>query len=220
MRSRSRLETPQEFAAFPQDPLAEFVLARSSAGISDGTIRNDVAAVVELREWFGRPLWEMAPHEADGYFGRHHRDAAMGTKLRKAGAFGVYFEFLELRHKPAIHAATGFVVECPLDEVNQLRGGAHARLRIPPAPCDVTRLFTGWQDDLATSRKYAPVARNYTACRLMSLIGPRVSELCLLRMGDVRWELGTFGKVLLRGKGSRGSGKKERLVPLINESRA
>ena len=61
--------------------------------------------------------------------------------------------------------------------------------------------------------------RNYTACRLVSLIGPRVSELCLMRMGDLRWELGTFGKVLLRGKGSRGRGKKERLVPLINGAR-
>lgn len=61
--------------------------------------------------------------------------------------------------------------------------------------------------------------RNYTACRLVSLIGPRVSELCLLRMGDVRWELGRFGKVLLRGKGSNGRGKKERLVPLINGAR-
>jgi integrase/recombinase XerD len=35
-------------------------------------------------------------------------------------------------------------------------------------------------------------------------------------MGDIRWELGRFGKILLRGKGSRGRGKKERLVPLIN----
>lgn len=51
------------------------------------------------------------------------------------------------------------------------------------------------------------------------MIGPRVSELCLLRMGDLRWELGRFGKVLLRGKGSNGRGKKERLVPLINGSR-
>ena len=68
----------------------------------------------------------------------------------------------------------------------------------------------------AATRKYAPSARNYTACRLSSLIGPRVSELCLLRMGDLRWELGTFGKILLRGKGSQGRGKKERLVPLIN----
>src|SRR5260370_12950826 len=55
--------------------------------------------------------------------------------------------------------------------------------------------------------------------RLASLIGPRVSELCLLTTGDVRWDLGRFGKVLLHGKGSRGRGKKDRLVPLINGSR-
>ena len=55
--------------------------------------------------------------------------------------------------------------------------------------------------------------------RLAALIGPRVSELCALTMGDVCWDLGRFGKVLLQGKGSRGRGKKERLVPLINESR-
>ena len=80
-------------------------------------------------------------------------------------------------------------------------------------------MFGGWQRELASTRKYAPSARNYTACRLSSLIGPRVSELCLLRMGDLRWELGTFGKILLRGKGSHGRGKKERLVPLINGAR-
>ena len=55
--------------------------------------------------------------------------------------------------------------------------------------------------------------------RLASLIGPRVSELCLLTTGDVRWDLGRFGKVLLHGKGSRGRGKKDRLVPMINGSR-
>src|SRR5260370_9105666 len=55
--------------------------------------------------------------------------------------------------------------------------------------------------------------------RLASLIGPGVSELCLLTTGDVRWDLGRFGKVLLQGKGSRGRGKKDRLVPLINGSR-
>ena len=55
--------------------------------------------------------------------------------------------------------------------------------------------------------------------RLASLIGPRVSELCLLTMGDVCWDLGRFGKILLHGKGSRGRGKKDRLVPLIDGSR-
>jgi site-specific recombinase XerD len=64
------------------------------------------------------------------------------------------------------------------------------------------------------------MARNYTAMRLASLIGPRISELCLLNIGDILWEHGRFGKLLLTGKASRGrSGKKERLAPLINGSR-
>jgi len=213
------LETPDEVAAFEQDLLAEFVLARSSAGITDTTVSADVAAVVGLREWFGRPLWEMGARDLDRFFGADRKELAAGTKVRKAASFAVFFEFLELRHRPDIHAATGFVVESPLDEVNRPRGGTSSRLRIPPSEREVDRLFAGWRTGMLAARKYAPAARNYAAMRLASLIGPRVSELCLLTMGDVRWDLGRFGKVLLHGKGSRGRGKKDRLVPLINGSR-
>jgi hypothetical protein len=102
----------------------------------------------------------------------------------------------------------------PLDEVNRPCGGSHSRLRIPPAPYEVVGCSmvgrTNWPPSANTRRR-----RAITPPALVSLIGPRVSELCLLRMGDIRWELGRFGKILLRGKGSRGRGKKERLVPLI-----
>jgi hypothetical protein len=130
IRPQLRLETPDEVAAFEQDLLAEFVLARASAGITDTTVSADVAAVVALREWFGRPLWEMTARDLDRFFGADQRGLAAGTKVRKAAAFAVFFEFLELRHKPDIHAAAGFVVESPLDEVNRPRGGTSARLRI------------------------------------------------------------------------------------------
>lgn len=73
------------------------------------------------------------------------------------------------------------------------------RVRIPPPAADIDRLFAGWCDDLHVARKYVPTVRKYTAGRLASLIGPRVSELCLLEVHDIRWDLGTFGKVLLRG---------------------
>src|SRR5688572_15823965 len=86
-RAHQRLDGPGQVAAFEQDLLAEFVLARSSAGITDATIRADVAAVEELREWFGRPLWEMMPQHIDAFFGRHLREAMPGTKVRKAAAF-------------------------------------------------------------------------------------------------------------------------------------
>ena len=51
----------EELAAFETDVLAGFVLARASAGLADGTIRNDVGHLEQIRAWFGRPLWEMEP---------------------------------------------------------------------------------------------------------------------------------------------------------------
>ena len=50
---------PDELAAFETDVLAGFVLARAAAGLSDNTIRSDVAHLEQLRAWFGGPLWEM-----------------------------------------------------------------------------------------------------------------------------------------------------------------
>jgi hypothetical protein len=73
IRPQLRLETADEVEAFEQDLLAEFVLARASAGITDTTIRADVAAVVGLREWFGRPLWEMTARDLDRFFGADQR---------------------------------------------------------------------------------------------------------------------------------------------------
>ncbi len=99
IRPQLRLESPDEVGAFEQDLLAEFVLARASAGITDTTISADVAAVVGLREWFGRPLWELAARDLDRFFGGDQRALAPGTRVRKAAAFAVFFEFLELRHQ-------------------------------------------------------------------------------------------------------------------------
>ena len=47
------------------------------------------------------------------------------------------------------------------------------------------RLFAGWREELATCRKFAPAARNYTACRLLSEVGLRVNEACKLDLPDV-----------------------------------
>lgn len=206
-------------AAFETDVLAGFVLARSAAGLSDGTIASDVMHLEQVRVWFGRPLWEMQPADADAYFGKVLRNAAKGTRLSRAQAVKTYFLFLELRHKVEIHQMTGHVVECPIDEMNRPRGHQQAKLRIPPTADQIARLFTGWREELATCRKFAPSARNYTAARLMSEVGLRVNEACKLDLADIKWDLGRFGKLHVRhGKGARGSGPRERMVPLINNA--
>jgi hypothetical protein len=193
--------TAEDLAALETDVLAGFVLARAAAGLSDGTIASDVMHLEQVRAWFGRPLWDMDPPDADAYFGKVLRDTAKGTRLSRAQALKTYFLFLELRHKVEIHQMTGRVVECPIDEMNRPRGRQQARLRIPPNAAQVGRLFAGWRAELATCRKFAPAARNYTASRLLSEVGLRVNEACKLDLPDIKWDLGRFGRQkILRSK--------------------
>jgi DNA-binding Xre family transcriptional regulator len=124
---------------------------------------------------------------------------------------------MEIRHKAEIHQMTGRVAECPVDEMNRPRGAGRAALRIPPSSVQVGVLFGGWRAELATCRKFAPAARSYAAARLMADVGLRVNEASHLDLTDIKWDLGRFGKLHVRmGKGARGSGPRERMVPLIN----
>jgi integrase len=209
--------TEDEIADFETDVLSGFVLARASAGLVDSTIRNDVNHLELIRDWFGRPLWEMQSCDADTYFGKVLRDAKPSTRTGRAAALRVYFGFLELRHKVELHNLTGRIVECPLDEINRPRAWVDPQLRIPPTAEEVDQLFAGWREELAACRKFAPTARNYAVARLAADVGLRINEACMLDLDDVRWELGRFGKLNVRyGKGSRRKGPKPRLVPLIN----
>lgn len=156
LRSRPLLATEAEIAGFEQDLLAEYVLARASAGVVDRTIRGEVDAVAEVRRWFGRPLWEMQPQDLDRFFGGDQRSLAAGTKVRKAKAIAVYFEFLELRHRPAIHAATGHLVASPVDELNRPRSGPGAYVRVPPPAAGLERFFSRWRDDLGGAASTRP----------------------------------------------------------------
>src|SRR5262252_8523846 len=83
--------TAEDLEALETDVLAGFVLARAAAGLSDGTISSDVMHLEQARAWFGRPLWEMQPADADAYFGKVLRGAAKGTRLSRAQSLKTYF---------------------------------------------------------------------------------------------------------------------------------
>ena len=174
----------EDLADLETDVLAGFVLARASAGLADSTIRNDTGHLELIRAWFGRPLWDMEPADADVYFGKVLRDAAKGTRLARSQALKTFFLFVEIRHKVELHQLTGRVAECPVDEMNRPRGAGRAALRIPPSAAQVSALFAGWRAELATCRKFAPAARSYAAARLMAETGLRVNEASHLDLAD------------------------------------
>jgi hypothetical protein len=148
--------TPEELADFETDVLAGFVLARASAGLTDGTIRSDIDNLDQIRAWFGRPLWEMEPADADAYFGRVARNLAGGTRRSRAQALTTYFAFLELRYKVELHQLTGRVVECPLDELNRPRGSGRMSLRIPPSEQEIQALFSACAKSCLTAASTPP----------------------------------------------------------------
>ena len=162
---------PDELAVFETDVLAGFVLARAAAGLSDNTIRSDVLHLEQLRAWFGRPLWDLEPGDADADFGTVLRDAAKGTRLARSQALKTYFLFVEIRHKVAIHQMTGRVAECPVDEMNRPRAAGRPALRVPPSAVQAGVLFAGWRAELGVCRKFAPAARSYGGSAPAGLAG-------------------------------------------------
>ena len=85
LREHRAPASAEELADFETDVLAGFVLARASAGLADSTIRNDTGHLELIRDWFGRPLWEMQPADADAYFGKVLRDARPSTRTGAGG---------------------------------------------------------------------------------------------------------------------------------------
>ena len=197
--------------------LSGFVLARAAAGLADSTVRSDVVNLEQVRAWFGRPLWEMEPADADAYFGAALRAAAKNTR-RATGAgaedvLPVPGAASQDRDPPADRTGGGVPDRCDEPAARPGHGvAAHPAVR-GPGGGPVRRVAR----ELAACRKFAPMARNYAAARLMAEVGLRVNEARRLDLADVKWELGRFGKLHVRyGKGSCGSGPRERMVPLIN----
>lgn len=81
LREMRAAACPEEIERFEIDVFAGFVLARCAAGLSDNTIRSDVSHLEQVRTWFGKPLWDMLPADADTYFGTVLRPVPIPTRL-------------------------------------------------------------------------------------------------------------------------------------------
>jgi hypothetical protein len=84
LREHQESASAEDLADFETDVLAGFVLARASAGLADSTIRNDTGHLELIRDWFGRPLWEMQPGRR-GCLLRHSAAGGQAVDAHRAG---------------------------------------------------------------------------------------------------------------------------------------
>ncbi|MCX5345805.1 tyrosine-type recombinase/integrase [Streptomyces atratus] len=211
--------TPADERTLFQDTLAEYCWARDVAGLAAKTLQTLVAPVLEICTFYDVVPWRLTSRELDRYFagpGKPGRHTTMRSKLTRIDG---YFAFLEQRYAGEIMRRFGAAVESPVDAFNRPRHRGDFGLRIPPSARAMKEFFASWRDALPTSRKYPVSARNYVMSKLTYISGVRAAELCAVRMGDVHWENGQWGRFLVFGKGANGSGPREREAFLFQEGR-
>jgi len=208
----------EDAADFEQEIIDQYALAMAAAGLSHAYISHSRTAIFELRSHVNIPLWQVKPADADAFLaGLRRAGLAASTRAGKAGVIAQFFDFAISRYQADINALTGWVIEQPIDEYNRQSGSSLGKVRVPPSDAEVDRLFGGWAASLQDERRFLPAARNYFAASLWRRVGLRITESTKLDLRDWRPDLGTLGKLHVRfGKGSRGRGSKQRLVPAIN----
>ena len=200
------------------DTLAEYVWARDVAGLSAGTLDRLTQPVIEVCEHYGAVPWRLTPRQVDLYFvgpGKRSRE----TVRKKMTVLDGYFAFLEQRYAGEIARRFEVSVESPIDSFNRPRHRGDFGLRIPPSQRATREFFATWRAALADARKPTIACRDYVMAKLTYISGVRAAELCAVKIGDVHWESGQWGRFLVDGKGARGSGPRQREAYLFADGR-
>ncbi|GAA3772698.1 site-specific integrase [Streptomyces chiangmaiensis] len=59
--------------------------------------------------------------------------------------------------------------------------------------------------------------RDFVMAKLTYISAVRAAELCAMKIGDLHWELGRWGRFIVQGKGARRSGPREWQAYLFQE---
>ncbi|MGH3672242.1 MAG: tyrosine-type recombinase/integrase [Pseudonocardiaceae bacterium] len=211
------MRDPQRFQA---ECVEAFVASWTARGFAESTIANDVGVLQRMLAALGRPVWEVTAADVDRVVGELASSGrAVSTRRNYVQVFKGFHRFLEVRRAAEIEAAFGVRLACPLDEFNAARhvGDDSPSVDAPPTPERVAAFFDFLKTRIASSRKYAPAARDYALFRVLYHAGLRSEEVVMLDRSDVHFGRGPFGKLHVRfGKGAKGSGPRPRWVPMLD----
>jgi integrase len=218
-RRRAAAISAGDEESFFLDTLAEYQWARDVAGLAASTLDQLVKPVIEVCQHYGLVPWRLTPRQVDRYFAGPGKRGRSTLRQKLANIDG-YFTFLEQRYAGEIARRFGVAVESPIDPFNRPRHRGDFGLRVPPSQQATRAFFASWRASLEQARKPAVARRDYVMGKLTYLSGVRAAELCGVRIGDVHWESGQWGRFVVNGKGAGGSGPRQREAYLFAEGRA
>jgi integrase/recombinase XerC len=201
------------------DTVAEYQWARDVAGLASTTLDRLVKPLIEVCEYYGVVAWRLSPRQVDRYFAGPGK-RARSTVRQKMNLLDSYFAFLEQRYAGEIARRFGVGVESPIDPFNRPHHRGDFGLRVPPSARATREFFARWRASLEQARKPVIARRDYVMGKLTYISGVRAAELCGVRINDVHWESGQWGRFLVHGKGAHGSGPRQREAYLFEEGRA
>ncbi len=217
-RSQAAKVSLADEESFFLDTLLEYQWARDVAGLAPSTLDKLVKPVLEICEYYGVAPWRLTPRDLDKYFagpGKRGQD----TVRQKLNRIDGFYAFLEQRYGGEISRRFGATVESPVDPFNRPQHRGDFGLRIPPSVADLREFFGSWRRALPQARKSAVAFRNYTMAKIVYLSGVRAAELCAVKVRDLHWDAGQWGRFLVQGKGARRSGPRQREAYMFAEGR-
>lgn len=93
--------------------------ALRALAVSEVEIVRHLEALGAIRQWLGRPLWEMTSDEADVYFGEFLRFREFGLRVAYARALARYFVWLGGEQGGTLLSGrVAAPARCPIDTLN------------------------------------------------------------------------------------------------------
>ena len=198
----------------------EFLASKTARGFSAMTIESATYRLDRVLGVCGRYVWELRPDDVDDALAELARQGVGATTRRGyLGELVGFHRFLATRKAAEIERVFGVRMHEVVDEFNVCRHVANdsPATRPPPTPERMDAFFEFLRDRIATSRKYAPAARDYALFRTLFHAGLRAEEAVSLERADVHFGRGPFGKLHVRfGKGAKTSGPRPRWVPMLD----
>ncbi|QGS37275.1 tyrosine-type recombinase/integrase [Aerococcus viridans] len=220
----SQLQTLKELKDFQAELLGGWELQQKAVGYTEATIALNLRNIHDFLNLIDKFIWEITADDVEMfYIHLIGKNLAHSTRRKYQSNITTFLEYLRSRKSIEIYSKLGVRVPDVFDQFNKFfhRKDDYDVRVVPPKKSTIDQLFDSMREELSYGRKYYTVGRDYVFFKLLGLLGLRINELVMVNITDVRMDLGTtgIGKLHVRyGKGSRGTGPKQRWVPLLNGS--